>query len=105
MDLGGGGQLWRAQPLEEVHVNLSDERVVDLFGVFDNDNGGTIDDRRRSFLRGISDLGYSRQTNSATPRLFEPSPVNDLLGRFRPIWASRSVRMAIFELGMLSTAC
>ncbi len=39
----------------------------------------------------------------ATPRLFGTYSVNGLLGHFRPIWASRGVRIAIFELGMLST--
>ena len=41
--------------------------------------------------------------NSSTPRLFDPSPVNGLLSRFRPIWVCRGVGMAIFAFGMLST--
>ena len=40
---------------------------------------------------------------TAPPRPVGSSPVNVLVGRFRPFWASRGVGTVIFELGMLST--
>ena len=62
--------------------------------------------RRASFhvilARLIATVGGQ---NSATPRLFDTFLVDALLGRFRPIWASRGVGMVIVELGMLSTVC
>ena len=60
-------------------------------------------DRYDQRTSAVERLSYSRSKNSATPRISEPSPINGLLGRFRPLWASyRGVGMAIFELGMLS---
>lgn len=37
--------------LKEFRVNLNDERIIELFSIFDGDNGGTIDDRE--FLRMV----------------------------------------------------